>query len=81
MITTGAFVAAPVGGLLWAAGAFFLRVGFQWAFAKIKGHRFDAFDRLSLAGPSLYTGREVSSEDEQDMVGHPEASSVKGRFF
>ncbi|KAK7537269.1 urea transporter [Phyllosticta citribraziliensis] len=40
----GAFVAAPVGGLLWAAVAFVGRVVCQMVYARVKGVRFDAFD-------------------------------------
>ncbi|KAK8204707.1 hypothetical protein HDK77DRAFT_412158 [Phyllosticta capitalensis] len=40
----GAFVAAPVGGLLWAAAAFALRVALAWARARATGTRFAAFD-------------------------------------
>ena len=41
----GAFVAAPFGGLLWAFAACGLRIAFLWVMARVKGHRFDAFDR------------------------------------
>jgi Na+/proline symporter len=41
----GAFVAAPVGGVLWALATFTLRIGSQWVYAKAKGHRFTALDR------------------------------------
>lgn len=41
----GAFVAAPVGGLIWGVGALIARLLFQWVHAKIRGHRFDALDR------------------------------------
>ena len=78
----GAFVAAPFGGLLWAAGAFALRVGLQWMQAKRKGHRFDAFDRPPLPSPNLYTGRQGSSEEESP-VDEPALSVTprKGKFF
>ena len=78
----GAFVAAPVGGLLWAAGAFALRIGFQWIQAKRKGTRFDVFDRPPPPSPTLYTGRDGSSEEEPEV--HASALSVspqKGKFF
>ncbi|KAL6713556.1 hypothetical protein ACLMJK_009021 [Lecanora helva] len=63
----GAFVAAPVGGLLWAAGAFALRVGFHWVQAKRKGQRFDAFDRPPPPSPALYTRHEGSLEEESTV--------------
>ncbi|KAK4452838.1 urea transporter [Podospora aff. communis PSN243] len=43
----GAFVAAPVGGMLWALATLTLRIGSQWVYAKAKGHRFTALDRPS----------------------------------
>ena len=55
-ISPGAFVAAPIGGLLWALAAFSLRIGYLWTSSKIKGHRFDAFDRPTPPSPSLYVG-------------------------
>lgn len=81
-LVVGAFVAAPVGGLLWAAGAFALRIAFQWIQAKRKGARFDAFDRPPPPRPALYTGREGSSEDEPEEHGPTfSVSSQKGKFF
>ncbi|KAF2271190.1 hypothetical protein CC78DRAFT_419821, partial [Lojkania enalia] len=41
----GAFVAAPVGSLLWGFGACGLRLVFLYILSGIKGHRFDALDR------------------------------------
>ncbi|KAG5917854.1 hypothetical protein E4U42_007094 [Claviceps africana] len=41
----GAFVAAPVGGLLWGFGALGLRLSFQYVMAKRRHERFDALDR------------------------------------
>ena len=81
-LVVGAFVAAPVGGLLWAAGAFALRIAFQWIQAKRKGVRFDAFDRPPPPSPALYTGREGSSEDEPEEHGPTfSVSPQKGKFF
>lgn len=85
-IIAGAFVAAPVGGLLWGFGAFALRIGVQWTLAKTRGHHFDAFDRPSPAPPIFIAGaRERSSNDEEgedgDHVNHTKASSLKGRFW
>ena len=37
----GAFVAAPIGGLLWGFGALVVRLTWQFCDAKIKGRRFD----------------------------------------
>ncbi|KAI4105480.1 MAG: hypothetical protein L6R37_002743 [Teloschistes peruensis] len=82
----GAFVAAPIGGLLWGFGAFSLRIGIQWTLAKTRGHQFGAFDRPSPAAPIFIAGaRERSSNDEDwedgDPVNHTKASSLKGRFW
>ena len=76
-ISVGAFVAAPVGGLMWGAGAFALRVGLQWVQAKRKGHRFDAFDRPSPIQPLSYIS-EAGSFDEEHQEGqeHVVPSSV-----
>ncbi|KAL9055869.1 MAG: hypothetical protein Q9162_003295 [Coniocarpon cinnabarinum] len=41
----GAFVAAPVGGMLWALGALGLRLAVLWLKARITGARFDALDK------------------------------------
>ncbi|KAF3768734.1 Na+/solute symporter [Cryphonectria parasitica EP155] len=40
----GAFVAAPVGGLLFGLAACAVRIGFQFLWAKKTGRRFDALD-------------------------------------
>lgn len=67
----GAFVAAPVGGIIWGFIAFGVRVAFQFAKAKMTGTRFDALDRpLDL--------RPVSSDnDAQD----DSVTSKPGKFF
>ncbi|KAB2580598.1 hypothetical protein DBV05_g1047 [Lasiodiplodia theobromae] len=41
----GAFVAAPFGGLLWAAACWCVRMGALWILARVKGERFTALDR------------------------------------
>lgn len=75
-------MAAPIGGLLWAAGAFALRVSFQCVLAKRSGHRFDAFDRPPPPSPTLYTGRNGSSEEEPSERDNAfKVTSQKGRFF
>jgi hypothetical protein len=73
----GAFVAAPFGGLLWAFGACALRISFLWVMAKIRGHRFDAFDR-----PIPHN---IARDDHEGVETVLEHSSVeagnKGKFF
>ncbi len=79
----GAFLAAPIGGLLWGFGAFTMRISVQWMLAKVRGHRFDAFDRPPAADPSFFTGpRERSfDENEPDPVTVAETPSLKGKFL
>lgn len=77
-VPKGAFVAAPIGGLIWATGAFILRVSFLWALAKVKGHRFDAFDRPPPLGSADFIG---GQDVQQDSEQHVEDSSARGKFF
>ncbi|KAI4259501.1 MAG: hypothetical protein LQ352_000688 [Teloschistes flavicans] len=79
----GAFVAAPIGGLLWGFGAFALRIGTQWTLAKTRGRHFDAFDRTSPPAPIIIAGAHERSYDEEDgePVNRAKASELKGRFL
>ena len=79
----GAFVAAPIGGLLWGSGAFAVRVGVQWILAKVRGHRFEAFDRPLVADPSFLTGSDdrPSDEDGREPTATAKSSSLKGKFL
>jgi len=88
----GAFVAAPVGGLLWGASAFVLRLGAQWVLAKVQGTRFTALDKPAAPTAAFYTGgvgadrasgerdseREVYEDGQGVVRSHVE---VKGKFF
>jgi Na+/proline symporter len=81
----GAFVAAPVGGLLWAAAAFAGRLGVQWFLARLRGSPFTALDKPTAPSPSFYTGR-ASDEREREVYTDTdgvERSEVqlKGKFF
>lgn len=80
--STGAFVAAPLGGLLWGLFAFGLRIALKWMLAKAKGHRFDAFDRPPPVGPAFYTGNadDDHNEEDRETVGQ-ESTYTKGSFF
>jgi len=69
----GAFVAAPVGGMLWALAASGLRIGVQWCLAKKNGTRFDALDR-----PIPAVVEAGSSDQEGDEVSF---SKKAGKFF
>lgn len=79
----GAFVAAPVGGLLWGFGALLLRLTYRFIEAKVKGHRFDALDRPPYLDRRA-EGRPESA-DEDEIRSDPQAGLVtvdhKGKFF
>ncbi|UPK91417.1 hypothetical protein LCI18_002352 [Fusarium solani-melongenae] len=67
----GAFVAAPVGGILWGVSALILRLSVQFVMAKVQGRRFDALDR-PLERPE---SRETD-EPAENLV-----SATTGKFF
>ena len=83
----GAFVAAPVGGLLWGFGALALRLAFQYGQAKYYKRRFDALDRPVPSSPRFVASSAdgvtdadvISSEDRVRLSGVE--SSGKGKFF
>jgi hypothetical protein len=82
----GAFVAAPIGGLLWGFGALALRLGIQFVKAKLKGERFDGLDRpLPLAGPQLVEaevgGDSVLGDDVESASDTPGLAKSTGKFF
>ena len=79
--TLGAFVAAPIGGLFWGFGSFALRIACLWIAAKVKGHRFEAFDHPRPLEAADYVGRRNVSEEDQQHIANVEASSLKGKFF
>lgn len=76
----GAFVAAPVGGLLWGFGALGLRLAFQFVRAKMAGRRFDALDR------PFPTPHRNDYDDDRAHIGSDRESiainsKVTGKFF
>lgn len=77
---SGAFVAAPVGGLLWGFGAFALRISYLWVSAKVKGHRFDALDRPQPLTPSSHAGGHSTEGDEEHEATYT-VEPQKGKFF
>ena len=81
--SAGAFVAAPVGGMLWALGAMALRLLAKLIWVKVRGGRFDAFDRpVEPPPPSFYTGRlsDDGLRDEVETI--PQGTSkINGKFF
>ncbi|KAK4937450.1 hypothetical protein LTR10_021902 [Elasticomyces elasticus] len=82
----GAFVAAPVGGLLWAFAAFAFRIAVQWILAKRRGTRFDAFDKPAAPTATFYTGPHDTAEGEREVYADADgversSVSIKGKFF
>ncbi|GAW21399.1 hypothetical protein ANO14919_109180 [Xylariales sp. No.14919] len=71
----GAFVVAPVGGIIWGFIALAGRLGFQYAQSRIHGSRFDALDRPIPTG--------VVSEETDAIYPQDEVVSTKssGKFF
>jgi len=81
----GAFVAAPVGGLLWAAAAFGCRLGVQWFLARSRSEPFTALEKPAAPTASFYTGR-PSEEAVRDVYTDQEGVErsevqIKGKFF
>ena len=82
---TGAFVAAPVGGLLWGFGALALRLAFQWTRAKITGQRFTALDRpvVEMNDQAHFDGSDDMDPSTTYSVVEPGKSGTgpSGKFF
>lgn len=72
----GAFVAAPVGGLLFGFAACALRIGFHYMWAKKTGARFDALDRPVLEDADSVGERVDIVNDEGSRT-----SKQVGKFF
>lgn len=79
----GAFVAAPFGGLIWGLGAFCVRLTFQFVLAKVKGHRFETWDRPAYLDrrvegePEYADDGEIHSDAQEGLV----TVDHKGKFF
>lgn len=73
----GAFVAAPIGGILWAFGACALRIAALLIISRLKGHHFDALDR-----PIPRARHEDAYDNENERV-MPQSYDAKdtGKFF
>ncbi|KAF2643070.1 hypothetical protein P280DRAFT_394660, partial [Massarina eburnea CBS 473.64] len=74
----GAFVAAPVGGLLWGFAACGLRLATLYVVARVQGHRFDALDR-----PIPHPGyaQEVEDREAERVLEHTDEVAKAGKFF
>lgn len=80
----GAFVAAPVGGFLWAVGALVLRLSILWIKAKITGQRFDALDKpVKGFAPEGYrsSSDEIEHEGQEDVTHKTVVPASAGKFF
>ncbi len=71
----GAFVAAPVGGLVAGCLALALRLGALFVHSKVMGRRFDALD------PPVQIPAAVEVEDEPTTVDEPGIARDIGKFF
>lgn len=73
----GAFVAAPVGGLLWGFVALGVRLSIQFVQAKLTGRPFDALDRPARPYDSDVQGFNNAGEGESEVG----IAKETGRFF
>ncbi|KAI1343327.1 hypothetical protein F5Y15DRAFT_369698 [Xylariaceae sp. FL0016] len=73
----GAFVAAPVGGLVWGFIALAVRLTYQYTESRVRGTRFDALDPPVPIAHEEYDhlGRETETQTETST------SKVVGKFF
>lgn len=75
----GAFVAAPVGGLVAGFTAMACRLTFLYARARITGRRFDALDRpTSVAVVRVADG---SDAEDTESAREPGVAKLTGKFF
>lgn len=83
----GAFVAAPVGGLLWGFGACALRISGTWVYCKARGKHFDCFDHVM---PEQLHGTGVVAVEREGTLVDEETDDTKvinggawkgGKFF
>lgn len=73
----GAFVAAPVGGLLWGFGACGLRLAALYILSRVRGHQFDALDRPI---PRVDYGNRAQ-DGEPETVIEGSGDTKNGKFF
>ncbi|KAI0162144.1 hypothetical protein GGR57DRAFT_312138 [Xylariaceae sp. FL1272] len=72
----GAFVAAPVGGIIWGFIALGLRLAFQFTQSRIRGTRFDALDR-PIEPAAREQGRFSPVETQYEVA----SAKSTGKFF
>ena len=74
----GAFVAAPVGGLVFGVAAFALRLGVLFVVSRIRGTRFDALDKPAPFGDGHESG---SGRGDSAEIEEPGVAKKDGKFF
>ncbi|KAF3000689.1 hypothetical protein E8E13_002015 [Curvularia kusanoi] len=77
----GAFVAAPFGGLLWAAAACALRISTLWVWARVRGTRFDALDRPVPRQTSRPGAFDADENENASVLETSVETGKNGRFF
>lgn len=79
----GAFVAAPVGGILWGFGALVVRLTYKFIVAKVKGNRFEDLDRPAYLDNQVEGAGEYAASDEihEDSNAGLVTVDHKGKFF
>ncbi|KAI5917535.1 hypothetical protein F4810DRAFT_704846 [Camillea tinctor] len=80
----GAFVAAPVGGLIWGFIALGLRLAFQYTRSKLNRTRFDGLDPPTAApSPEEYnpSRAEAESESRDEVTTTTTTTKITGKFF
>ena len=77
----GAFVASPVGGLLWGLVALIVRLSAQFVWAKLKGRRFDALDKPAYLNRAHGAAYAAAAEIREDTSEGTVTVDHKGKFF
>ena len=72
----GAFVAAPVGGLVAGLLACGCRIGFLYVRARVTGRRFEALDR-----PDYLVEQEAEEDEGTERIAQPGVGKGDGMFF
>ena len=78
-VAFGAFVAAPVGGLLWGFGTLAVRLTIQYVLAKVNGTRFDALDRPAYLSGEPGADSYVQEADDVSETA-PGNAKTSGKF-
>ena len=74
----GAFVAAPIGGLLWGFGACALRIGTLYILSRVRGHRFTALDRPV---PRAHVPSTYEENEHERVIQQSNVVGKSGKFF